>query len=277
MGEVFGAFGDLSPADRFQIAVPLRPPFSFVPFAARDFAELPVIADPAKSASFLGRLGVAIEMVIDGPLSTRTFGALVPGVSSSLAAIETAPGVTNRLVAIVRAHGRRTWADLAITTVAEIRAWHGAGRAMTVRLIMAAVAKALEMAQTTHVPCTHETVARTEVSAALDALLSSLPDARGRAAFDIDELQIVSSDDAMAAYELVGLSTVHSNRLKRFAREHVLTAAGADATLARVLTDVSVHLGDAVDHTGIEEVFAELLGRVRLRYGFRSDHFPQRY
>lgn len=256
MGQVFGAFGDLLPADRFQIAVPLRPPFSFVPLAGSEFAALRVIADPSESEAFVSRLEAAIEMVIDGPLSSRKFGALVPGVSASRSAIETAPGVTNRLVAIVRSHGRRTWADLATTTVGEIRAWHGAGRTMTVRLVMAAVETALQTAQTTQQALTYETVERTEVSAALDACLTSLPDARGRAAFEIDDLPIVSSDDRVPAYELVGLSYVHSNRLKRVAREHVRIIAAADATLAPVLTRLADRLGDAIDGPGIERVLA---------------------
>jgi hypothetical protein len=256
MWQVFGAFGDLLPADRFQIAVPLRQPFSFVPLAASEFAALPVIADLSDSALFVGRLEAAIERVIDGPLLTRSFGALVPGMSASRSAIETAPGVTNRLVAIVRSHGRRTWADLATTTVGEIRGWHGAGRTMTVRLVMAAVETALQMARTTQLALTYQTVARSEVSAALDACLTSLPDARGRSAFEIDDLQVVSSNDRTPTYELVGLSNVHSNRLKRSAREHVRTAATADATLALALTRLSDHLGDAIDGLGIEHVFA---------------------
>ncbi len=258
MGQIFGAFGDLLPADRFRIALPLRRPFSFVPLAAIEFAALPVIAEASKFAPFVRRLEAAVESVIDGPLSARKFGALVPGVSASRAAIETAPGVTNRLVAIVRSHGRRTWADLANTTVGEIRVWHGAGRTMTVRLVMAAVETAFQMAQPTQLSVTYDTVARTEVSTALDACLSSLPDARGRAAFEIDDLQIASSENRIPAYELVGLSNVHSNRLKRVAREHVRTVAAAAAPLAQVLTGLADHLGDAIDGPGIEHVFAGL-------------------
>jgi hypothetical protein len=256
MGQVFGAFGDLLPTDRFQIAVPLRPPLSLIPCTASDFSALRVMADPAESASFVGRLGAAIDVALDGPLLARTFAVVVPAVSASPGAIETSPGVTNRLVAILRSHGRRTWADLATTTVGEIRAWHGAGRTMTVRLVMAAVETALQTAQTTQVAVTYETGERTEVSAALDACLASLPDARGRALFEIDDLQIMSSDDRLPAYELVGLSNVHSNRLKRVAREHVRIAAAADATLGGVLTGLADRLGDAIDCPGIEHVLA---------------------
>jgi hypothetical protein len=259
MGQVFGAFDGLQPADRFAIAAPLRPAFSFLPFAAREFAMLPAIADPSESAAFVTRLEAAIEKVIDGPLATRKFGQLVPGVSTSRSAIETAPGVTNRLVAIVRSHGRRTWADLSTTTIGEIRAWHGAGRTMTVRLVIAAAETALRAAQTTQLALTYETVARTEVAAALDACLTSVPDTRGRAAFEIDDLQIASSSDEwLPAYELIGLSNVHSNRLKRAAREHVRIAAAENPTLTNTIARLADHLGDAIDDDDLEHALVEL-------------------
>jgi hypothetical protein len=258
MGQVFGAFGYLRPADRFAIAVPLRPAFSFLPLTANEFAALPVIADPSESRPYLNRLESAIEAVIDGPLAACTFGQLVPGVSISRSAIETAPGVTNRLVAIVRSHGRRTWADLSTTTIGEIRGWHGAGRTMTVRLVVAAAETALRAAQTSQLALAYETAARTDVAAALDACLASVPDVRGRAAFEIDDLQLASSVDWVPAHELIGLSNVHSNRLKRATREHLRTAAAENDTITSTITRLANHLGDAIDTAALAAALDEL-------------------
>jgi hypothetical protein len=128
---------------------------------------------------------------------------------------------------------------------------------MTVRLVMAAVETALRTAQTTQLALTYETVARTDLARALDAYLTSIPDARGRAAFEIDDLQI-ASDDWLPAHELIGLSNVHSNRLKRAARDHVRSAAVSDATVARTIADLAGRLGDAVDQADMERALTEL-------------------
>ena len=260
IGQVFGAFGELRPTDRFVIAGLVRPPFEFFPVTNDDFARLPVVTDPTASATFLELLEAAVAAVLDGPLAGWPLGRLVPGVASLPHSIETATGVTNRLVAIVRSHGRRTWAELSPLTIGEIRAWHGAGRTMIARLVRAAAQTALRAAQTSQLTLAFHTVERVGPALALEACLAGLPDPRGRVAFEVDDLRIdrASNEAASPTHELIGLGHDWMRRLKYDARDHVRAQAAADATLEATISRLAEHLGEVVDLGGIADALAAL-------------------
>ena len=252
MGQVFGAFGELRPADRLEIVIPLRPPFQLVPVTAVEFAQLPVVTDPSATSAFLEQLEAAVVAVVDGPLARWSLGRVLPGIASSPLSIETATGVTNRLVAVVRSNNCRTWADLSQLTIGEIREWHGAGRKMIGRLVRAGAETALRAAQSTQPTVVFHVGERMGAAAALDACLAGLPDARGRIAFELDDLRIDRAiTEVSPTHALIGLGHDWMRRLKYDARDHVRRAAAADAALTAVIGQLAEHLGEVVDIQGV--------------------------
>ena len=261
MGHIFAAYGALQPHDRFQIGALLRDPITTFPATTADFAVLPVPRSGSTTATFLRRLQDALVPVLDTQLSSWTLAALVPQVAALTGGVETAPGTTNRLVALVRANGHRTWVALAGCTIGEIRCWHGAGQQMTARLVIAAVATALRSAPSEASRQPTRVAARGPICKALDACLANLPDARGRFAFELDELRIDRARTAVdrpATHELVGLSSERARQLKVAAREQVLAVSRQDAAVEQRVGELATLLGQATAHDGLETALESL-------------------
>ena len=229
LGWVFGAFGKLRPVDRFILGCLLQADHRFVPVTAADFAVLPIPTSHVIGVSFINGLHDALGYV-DGALAGWSLGALVPGIVRSTEAIETAPSVSNRLVAMIRSRGFRVWADLDQFTLADIRGWQGAGKRLANQLIIAAVECALRtaMAEQDHqLSLTFDPPPiRSAACQVLDRWIEGIDDPRGRAAFEIDDVRLDKADDQVVTHELVGVTAEYTRRLKNAARSHIKSLAG---------------------------------------------------
>ena len=255
LGWVFGAFGELRPADRFTLGRLLQAEHRFVPVTAADFAALPIPTSHIIGVTLINGLHEALGYV-DGALAGWSLGALVPGIVRSTEAIETAPSASNRLVAMVRSRGFRVWADLDRLTLADIRGWHGAGKRLANRLIIAAVECALRTAvaeQDHQLRLTFDPPPiRIAACQVLDRWIEGIADIRGRAAFEIDDIRLDNTGDQVATHELVGVTPEYTRRLKNAARTHITSLAGTDPLVASTLQQLSELLGQAVTTQGIE-------------------------
>lgn len=265
LGEIFAAFGALEPYDRFQIGGLIHDPTRCFPVTTADFAMLAVPGDGATRTGFLQLLQAALIPVVDGALSPYTLRALVPRVAVLRGGVETSPLTTNRLVALVRANGHPTWGDLAGCTIGDVRRWHGAGQQMTAQLIVAAVAAVLHNAPDEHgvqLTLALHAAPRNGVCAALDACLASLPDARGRFAFERDELRLdeqrTASSDRPMTHQFIGVGPEHVRKLRAVARRHILEVTRQDAALEQRVVELAAVIGLATDHDGLRHALATL-------------------
>ncbi len=265
MREVFAAFEALQPYDRFQIGCLIRDPSSCFPVLAADSAMLAVPGVGATQSSFLQLLQAALIPVVDGALSSYTLHALVPRVAGLPGGVETSPLTTNRLVALVRANGYRTWEDLAGCKIADVRRWYGAGQQTTAQLVVAAVAAVLHNApdeRGVQLTLPLHAVPRNAVCAALDACLVSLPDARGRFAFEVDELRLdgqrTASADRPMTQQFIGVGAERVRQLKAAARRHILELTRQDGALEQRVVELAALVGLATDHDGFPNALAKL-------------------
>ena len=259
LGWVFGAFGELRPVDRFTLGCLLQPGHRFVPVTAADFAALPIPTSHVTGVTFINALHDALGYV-DSALTGWSLGALVPGIIGSTEAIESAPSASNRLVAMVRSRGCRVWADLDRFTLADIRGWHGAGKRLANRLIIAAVECALRTAVTEQ---DHQLSLifdpppiRSAACQVLDRWIEGIADIRGRAAFEIDDVRLDNTGEQVITHKLVGVTPEYTRRLKNAARSHITSLAGTDLLVDSTLQQLSELLGQAVTTPGIETALA---------------------
>ncbi len=255
LGWVFGAFGELRPVDRFSLGCLLQADHRFVPVTAADFAALPIPTSHVTGVTFISGLHHALGY-LDGALADWSLGSLVPGIIGSTEPIESAPSASNRLVAMVRTRGFRVWADLDRFTLADIRGWHGAGKRLANRLIIAAVECALRTAVTEQDHQLSLTFDPPPIRGAacqvLDRWVEGIADIRGRAAFEIDDVRLDKTGDQVVTHELVGVTPEYTRRLKNAARSHITSLAGSDPLVASTLQQLSQLLGQAVTTQGIE-------------------------
>jgi hypothetical protein len=262
MAQIFAGFGALEAHDRFHIGAIVREPFACLPVTAADFAAVPVPRSASTTATFLSHLQDALAPVLDSEMSSWTLGELVPAVATMADGVDSAPGMTNRLVALVRTNGYRTWRDLSGCAIGEIRRWYGAGQHMTNRLVIAAVATALRSAPME--PSSQYTtgaVPRNLISTALDECLANLPDLRGRFAFEFDELRLLGVRSAVgrpATTDFVGVSAERTRQLKVAARQHVLALRTQNAAVERWIGELATTLGQAVDRQGLDAALVAL-------------------
>ena len=264
MGFVFGGFGALRPVDRFEIGWLARRPNGFVPVFAEEFARLPVPDSPADARALVDRLSLGLMMDIHLRLADWTLAAMVPGIAGSTELIETAPSATNRILAVVRARGVRTWSDIAHQTMRDIGGWHGAGPQLTRRLVGAAIESALRAAAIT-TPHQLELVytrppVRSDTTHALDRCLADDCDPRGRVAFEVDHLRAETGNRPAAhqeTHELVGLSMERTRQLRNKCRDRVVTRATAEPLVAALLPPLADRIGEATSVAGIGDVLRE--------------------
>lgn len=262
MGQFFAAFGALRPHDRFKIGAGLRAEFACFPVAASEFAELSVPPSDSTRATFLHGLHGALLPVLDDQIASWTIGQLVPRISALTDAIEISPATTNRLVALVRAHGYRTWEELADCTVGEIRSWFGAGQQTAARVVIGAVDAAFRSAPGEWSPqFAPDVTSRDTVCVTLDGFLADLPDERGRFAFEFDDLRLDrarATVDRSPSHELLGLSLERTRQLKAVVREQLVAVSKQAAAVELRVGELARRLGLATDHEGLETVLRSL-------------------
>ena len=287
VGRLFAGFSALAPNDRFELAILLLPAHRLFPTTDAEFAALPAPSSGVVTRQFLARLTLALSRSVDGPLATWPMGALIPGLTDLHTAVETSPDVTNRLLALVRAQGRRWWSELADQTVGEIRSWNGAGASLTSRLIAAAV-EALLRAEEPETPEvglfaaapavdpsvasalfdstgseTSTEVGRRSVTIALDACLSGIRDPRARIAFELDDLRLdepngLRSARAQATAELVGTSYDTVAQWKFSARRKARELRLHDDAIGAAVDDLAARLDELTDRPTIDTALADL-------------------
>ncbi len=255
IGRVFGATSVLRPVDRFELGLVVTPADRLFPLTDEEFEALPGPQPGATTRQFLARLVPAVRQTIDGPLASWQLSDVVPALDTLNVGVETTPGVTNRLLALVRSNGRRRWSDLAACTISEIRSWNGAGLTLTARLIIAAVESAMDASPNQsndspstdlgvtirHAGHTHPS-SRRDVATVLVDCLSVIGDKRARVAFELDDLRFdhpFGNDSTghrrTQTAELIRIGPERVRQLKMDARHHAVRLLEADTDVRNTI------------------------------------------
>ena len=274
---VFGVIGLMAPVDRLQLSRWLRQPNGTFPLRPGEIGRLELPPDVGVQQAMLEVFERTIRAELDHGLARLTVGQVVPAISSVPGGVDSAFRVTNRLSALVHAHGAATWAAVAAYRVREVRNWPGAGASSTAQLVILAVRAALE-----HLAPWSESSGqgmlfeegRSDTAMAADFVLGHLTDHRMRALFEHVDLRLDTSAPRPGRSEnppapgakpgtgggdagteqlswaglgdLVGLSGERCRQLSSKARAVVADAANDGPELLAVSADLRRRLGEAV-------------------------------
>ena len=260
--KVFAAVEALAPVDRVELSRLLVEPGQPLPLLPSDIARLAIPRQPSRRAALLELIERALRSEIDGDLAAWTLEEIVPGVGRIAGRIDASPDATNRLVAVLHAHRAASWTSLATRRIGDVRAWHGAGPAVTSRLVRLAVAAAMGR----H-PAGHETREQdalfvderaSPVATALTAVLGAVGDDRAVAVLDHLDLRLDAPLSPTEVADLLGLSYERTRQLRAAAHRTVREAGSATPVVADAAAALGARLGEAAPRTAVEEALGSM-------------------
>ena len=262
VGKVFAAVDVLAADDRVKLSRLLGGRTGRLCLLPGEISRLPLPRQPADRLAMLTLLDRAVRRQIDHGLTTWTLERIVPGIGRLPGGVDTAPGASNRLVALAHAHDRAAWASLAGCRISEIRHWRGAGASLTGRLVLLAVAAALDRHPCGKDPSAQGALFVSEqavpVAVALQRVLAAVHDDRARAIFEHVDLRLHAPLSPVDAADLLGLGYERTRQLRAAARHQVAVACAESCTVRPIAADLAGRLGEAVTRQGMHEALMSM-------------------
>ena len=264
LAAVFAPVEAIAPAPRFALVRLLHDGTGMTPLLADEVGRLPIPTTPERQRRVGHVLRDALTSEVLDRLAGATLADISPAIASASGRVDSAPGATNRLIALVRSNGDRRWSRLASMTIGDFRSWYGAGPALVGRLLAAAVEAAMVVA--TEASCSRpqlDVLTARPANAAvclLDTALAAV-DHRARVAVEQVDLLLAPSADVRRTPPFVaaqlGLSYERVRQLRALMLDS-LRAAGLAEPIASLARQLALELGEAVTVTEIDRALAAL-------------------